>query len=99
MPGSSEAPQTHICPGLLPLAAGACLQVVAVDPSVQPPSNGIEIDGGYRETEATRLAPLPEAEQETQQHEGQQEAVAVEGLGHRDAATEAKEAAARQLEE
>ena len=74
-----------------------CLQVVAVDPSVQPPSYGIEIDGGYRETEAARLAPLPpqaEAEQEEQQ-----EAVAVEGLGHRDAATEAQEAAARQLEE
>ncbi len=26
------------------------------------PQTGIEIDGHYRETEATRLAPLPEAE-------------------------------------
>jgi hypothetical protein len=35
-----------------------CLQVVAVDASVQPPSYTIAIDGGFRETEAARLAPL-----------------------------------------
>ncbi|KAI7846258.1 hypothetical protein COHA_000238 [Chlorella ohadii] len=37
-------------------------KVVDVDYSVLPFSYGIEIDGHYRETEATRLAPLPEAE-------------------------------------
>lgn len=65
-----------------------CLQVVAVDLSVQPPSYGIELPGGgYRETEGGRLQALPE------------QPPAVEGLGHRDAATEAKEDAARQLEQ
>lgn len=52
-----------------------------------PPSYGIEIDGHYRETEAVRLAPLPQ--------DGEQ----VEGLGHLDAATEAKEAAVERLEQ
>ncbi|PRW44599.1 hypothetical protein C2E21_6703 [Chlorella sorokiniana] len=37
-------------------------KVVDVDYSILPFSYGIEIDGHYRETEATRLAPLPEAE-------------------------------------
>ena len=65
-----------------------CLQVVAVDLSVQPPSYGIQLPGGsYRETEGGRLQALPE------------QPPAVEGLGHRDAATEAKEEAARQLEQ
>ena len=67
-----------------------------MDPSVQPPSYGIEVDGGYRETEAARLAPLP---QQAEAEQGEQQQEAGEGLGHRDAATEAKEAAARQLEE
>jgi hypothetical protein len=63
-------------------------KVVAVDLSVQPPSYGIELPGGsYRETEGGRLQALPE------------QPPAVEGLGHRDAATEAKEDAARQLEQ
>lgn len=35
-------------------------KVVHVDYSVLPFSYGIEIDGNYRETEATRLAPLPQ---------------------------------------
>lgn len=62
--------------------------MVAVDQSVQPPSYGIELPGGgYRETEGARLQPLPE------------EPAAVEGLGHRDAGTEAKEDAVRQLEQ
>lgn len=60
--------------------------MVAVDFSVQPPSIGIEIEGRYRETEASRLHPLPP------------NGGGVEGLGHRDAATEAKEAAVRALE-
>lgn len=38
-------------------------QVVDVDYSVLPFSYGIEIDGRYRETEATRLAPLPQGQQ------------------------------------
>lgn len=58
-----------------------------MDLSVQPPSYGIELPGGYRETEAGRLQALPEQQP------------AVEGLGHRDAATEAKEDAARRLEQ
>lgn len=61
--------------------------VVSVDHSVQPPSYGIEIGGQYRETEAHRLR-LPETEPPV-----------VEGLGHRDSATEAKEDQVRQMEE
>jgi hypothetical protein len=60
--------------------------VIAVDYSLRPPSYGVELEGNYRETEASRLRPLPA------------DGVPVEGLGHRDAATEAKEAAARALE-
>lgn len=76
-----------------------------MDPSVQPPSYGIELDGSYRETEASRLAPLPvqagpvQGKEQPPQEGGVQEGEAVEGLGHWDAATEAKEAAARKLEE
>lgn len=65
-------------------------KVVAVDVSVQPPSYGIEVGGSYRETEASRLSPMP-AQQAQQAEE-------VEGLGHRNAATEAKEAAVAALE-
>jgi len=68
--------------------------VVAVDLSVQPPSYGIEIDGSYRETEGTRLSALP-----AQTKPGQGEEQQVEGLGHRDAQTEAKEAAVAALEQ
>ena len=40
---------------LTPLPCGPVLKVLSVDAGVQPPSLGIEIDGHYRETEATRL--------------------------------------------
>ncbi|PSC69486.1 zinc metallo ase [Micractinium conductrix] len=66
--------------------------IAAVDVSVQPPSYGIDLPSGYRETEASRLTPAPPAGQQ------QQQAEEVEGLGHRDAATEAKEAAVAELE-
>lgn len=63
----------------------SCLQVVAVDGAAQPPSYGIELPGsGYRETEGSRLQPLSQQ---------------VQGLDHRDAATEEKEVAVRQLEQ
>lgn len=65
-----------------------------MDLSVQPPSYGIEIGGSYRETEGTRLSPLP-----AQPQRGQREEQKVEGLGHRDAETEAKEAAVAALEQ
>jgi hypothetical protein len=68
------------------------VQVAAVDLSVHPPSYGVDIGGNYRETEAGRLSPLP-----AQQPEDDGEP--VEGLGHSDAATEAKEAAVRALEQ
>lgn len=64
-------------------------QVMAVDQSVMPPSYGIEINGNYRETEGDRLQALVE--------EGDIERP-VEGLGHADAATEAKEREMRRLE-
>lgn len=67
------------------------LQVVSVDLSVQPPSYGVQLASGVRETEHNRLAPLPAA--------GGLEPEEVEGLGHRDAATEEKEEAARRLEQ
>ena len=61
-------------------------KVVAIDFSVVPPSYGIELttDNGmtYRETELSRLRKTFEEGKES----------LVEGLGHRDAATEAKEA-------
>lgn len=62
-------------------------QVVAVDQSLQPPSYTIELGGNHRETEGSRLLPLPPQPE------------AVQGLGHRDEATEEKEAAVRRLEE
>ncbi len=68
-----------------------------MDHSVQPPSYGIELDGNYRETEGSRLAHLPPPEQPGGTA-GNGEEVSVEGLGHHDADTEAKEAAVRQLE-
>lgn len=71
-------------------------QIAAIDYSVLPPSIGIEIGGNYRETEATRLQPLSLSGDGAGGQ--QQEAEAVQGLGHRDAATEAKEAAAAALE-
>ncbi|KAI3427299.1 hypothetical protein D9Q98_010218, partial [Chlorella vulgaris] len=71
-------------------------KIAAIDYSVLPPSIGIEIGGNYRETEATRLQPLSLSGDGAGGQ--QQEAEAVQGLGHRDAATEAKEAAAAALE-
>ncbi|KAL4426212.1 hypothetical protein ABPG77_009827 [Micractinium sp. CCAP 211/92] len=70
-------------------------KVLAVDLSVQPPSYGIELgpEKTYRETEASRLAPLPGTPED-----GAEDGWQVEGLGHRDAATEAKEAAVAALE-
>ena len=85
--------------------------VVSVDRSVQPPSIGVDIQlgdggsssggGGYRETEAERLEPLPQPQEGGL---GGEEltaaaAAAVEGLGHRDSETEAKEEAVRLLKE
>lgn len=37
------------------------VKVVAVDRSIAPPSYGIEIQGNYRETEASRLRPIPKS--------------------------------------
>lgn len=70
-------------------------KVVAVDLSLQPPSYGIELgpEKTYRETEASRLAPLPGTAEN-----GVAAGEEVQGLGHRDAATEAKEAAVAALE-
>lgn len=80
-------PRSHLPPlNSLPALSA---QIAAVDSSVLPYSYGIEIEGHYRETEASRLAPLAEPADGT---------AAVEGLGHRDAATEAKEAAVRGME-
>lgn len=80
-----------------PSCSSLPLQVVAVDLSLQPPSYGIELgpEQTYRETEASRLAPLPGTAMEGSAA-GE---AAVEGLGHRDAATEAKEAAVAALEQ
>jgi hypothetical protein len=67
-------------------------KVAAVDPSVAPPSYGIELGGpggpSYRETEGDRLRLLDTGGAEAP----------VQGLGHFDASTEAKEAAVRELE-
>jgi hypothetical protein len=70
-------------------------KVASVDVGIVPPSYGIELradDGGtsYRETEGGRLRAAPAAAGG---------APAVEGLGHVDHVTEAKEAAVRALEE
>lgn len=66
-----------------------------MDLSLQPPSYGIELgpEKTYRETEASRLAPLPGTAEN-----GVAAGEEVQGLGHRDAATEAKEAAVAALE-
>lgn len=104
MPGSLPGPR---CPCLCLRAPACCfflplphdappLQIVSVDQSVQPPSYGIDLPSGYRETEASRLQPLPAPPPGEQ---APPEGEAVQGLGHRDAATEAKEAAVRALEE
>ena len=61
--------------------------MVSVDHSVDPPSYAVQLAGGVRETESGRLLPAPPVVEE------------VQGLGHRDAATEAIEAAVRALEE
>ena len=82
--------------------------IVSVDRSVQPPSIGVDIqhqgdggsgssNGGYRETEADRLE--PQAGGLSGEERTTAAAAAVEGLGHRDSETEAKEAAVRLLEE
>jgi hypothetical protein len=69
-------------------------KVVAVDRSVVPPSYGVQLagkDGGhYRETEAERLR-----NKVISVAEGASD---IEGLGHRDAATEAKESEMERLE-
>ena len=68
-------------------------QVVAVDLALIPPAYSIELPSGVRETEADRLRPLapqgPGAEKEEEEPLMR---------GHADAATAAKEAAARALE-
>jgi hypothetical protein len=60
--------------------------VAAVDKSVVPWSYGIELNGGYRETEGDRLG---------RAGAGGLESV-VEGLGHHDAATEEREQAVKE---
>ena len=68
-------------------------QVVAVDLALIPPAYSIELPSGVRETEADRLRPLAPQGQGAEKEE-------EEPLmrGHADAATAAKEAAARALE-
>lgn len=82
-----------------------------MDHSVQPPSYGIALgadgavasdsgDGQYRETEAHRLLPRWEGEARQPLQAGWGAVEEVEGLGHHDEATEAKEEAVRrQLEQ
>ena len=75
------------------------MQIVAVDRSVLPPSYGIQLDSGYRETEAERLQPLPTPAQQPGADAGAEAAADVQGLGHHDASTEAAEERVRlQLE-
>lgn len=93
-PAPQQLPQQHYTKGQIVMyrqrdGTWTQAKIAAVDSSVLPYSYGIEIEGHYRETEASRLAPLAEPADGT---------AAVEGLGHRDAATEAKEAAVRGME-
>jgi hypothetical protein len=83
---------------------GSCVaaKVASVDLGTVPPSFGVEIDGQYRETELARLAPAPAAAAPAADGAGAKADGApagVHGLGHYDAATEAKEAEVRALEE
>lgn len=111
----NEAPSPPPSPlaSTVPLKKGdACLyrqrdgtwvaaKVAAVDVSVQPPSYGIELPGAdgtpsYRETEGDRLRhapPPPPAGGDVGEDDG------IEGLGHFDPATEAKEAELQRLEQ